>query len=670
MKKSKLGIKNAIAVVIAFVISFMIILTASVPESYDYHEGDICVSDIFSPKEIEDSATTERRREAAASQVEDKYSINYELNEDLSDKITNVFTSVNEVRSMDISFSGKEAFLIEDIDIDLNNSTVKTLLSIDKGAMGNLSSGIKNVFDTVMDKGVIDEEAAVDEMKALLAEKDFDQVEIAAAEDILKHYVRINEQYDEALTQAEKEKARNLIEPTVYKKNQVIVRRGEVISKNHLEMLGGLGLLKGEKSISKKYALGIFLLLLSVYFAGGYYVTRKDYKNLHTGKLILSLLLTLIMLLILILCKDVKGMYVYLIPIPVGAMLMATFISIRMAVLCSVYISSAATIMLGQTEEFLISMIVFSCFAAIIFKHVSGLSGYAKAMVLMIVVGVGNTAMAMLFAGKGIPDILTCVLYGGVNALISSIIVIGTTPLFENIFDITTPFKLNDLGNPEKPLLKRLMFEAPGTYHHSLMVGNLAEAACIKIGANNQLARVAAYYHDIGKLRAPEYFVENQMGENPHDSLLPEESARILKKHIDFGIEIAKQYRLPKDIQDVIIQHHGTTPTGIFYKKAKELDPLADEARFKYPGPKPESKEAGIVMLADSCEAAVRSLDEKNEETIRAMVTKIIKGRMSDGQLDRCNLSFRELGEITDAFVSMEERYFHTRIKYEEDTNK
>ena len=280
------------------------------------------------------------------------------------------------------------------------------------------------------------------------------------------------------------------------------------------------------------------------------------------------------------------------------------------------------------------------------------------------------SAMAMLITGKPAEEIFKIAMFGALNGLISSVLTIGTTPVFENIFNIITPFKLNDLGNPEKPLLKRLMFEAPGTYHHCLMVGNLAEAACLRIGADNQLARVAAYYHDIGKLRRPDYFFENQMGANPHDFLMPNESAKVLRNHVDDGLEIAKQYRLPKDIRDIIAQHHGVTLAGFFYKKALEITPDAKEDDFRYPGPKPESKEAGIVMLADSCEAAVRSLDEKTEESIRAMVTKIVKNRMAEGELDDCDLSFRELGEIIEAFVSMLGSHFHKRIKYDDKEQK
>lgn len=567
---------------------------------------------------------------------------------------------------MNITLEGKIQFMAGDLKVSLDSDTLSLLLCMEPEELSSFSSIVRAVFAYVMDKGVSDTSAAMEEMSAQLESKGVTGETKTAAEAILNNFVRINQVYDEELTQAEKEKAMSMVEPAVYKKNQIILRRGEVITDDQIALLSDIGLLKGERSISKKYALATFLFLGFIYLIGAYYIRRKK-SEMRTGKLLLLLLLPLLMLVILMLSSHVSGIYAYLIPIPVGAVLVATFIDMELSLVTNIYICSAAAVMLGRGEEFLIAMMLYSFVGAVIFKKVAGLSGYAKAMLAMVITGAVAAMMAALFAGKSIEEAVRYLLYGAANGLLTSVIIIGTTPVFENIFNIATPFKLNDLGNPEKPLLKRLMFEAPGTYHHSLMVGNLAEAACIRIGADNQLARVGAYYHDIGKLKRPDYFFENQMGVNPHDALMPSESAEVLRGHVYYGLEIAKQYRLPPDIRDIIAQHHGTTLAGIFYNKAKELDPDAKEDDYRYPGPKPESKEAGIVMLADSCEAAVRSLDEKDEASIRAMVTKIVRGKMTDGQLDSCNLSFRELGEIIDAFVTMQESYFHKRIKYDKE---
>lgn len=671
MKKEK-SVKNQkliawILIIASFFASFSVILGVSVPESYDYKAGDICEEDIYSPREIEDTVTTNRRREAAASQVGMKKRIDYNITEDAEENLNAVFSAVSEARAMEIAADGKIQFISSDEGVDLSYETLSLLVTMESDRLSFLTKTTRTVFSNVMDKGVSDVSLAYDAADAAISESTLYESEKNAAREILEEFFTVNEVYDEELTNAEIEKAKSMVEPTVYKKNQVILRKGEEITETEIELLTDLGLIKGGRSISLKYAAGILIFLALTYALGAYTVRKKGFGNLRLNRLALMLLIPFLMLLVIMICTNLKGIGAFLIPIPVGAALMATFIGTEMSALCGVYLCSAAAVMLSEGGEYIAAMLLLSLIASVIFKRVSGISGYAGAMVLTLVAGAATAAMAALFSGKGIYETVRFSLYGAANGILTSVIVIGTTPLFENAFNILTPFKLADLGNPEKPLLKRLMFEAPGTYHHSLMVGNLAEAACIKIGADNQLARVGAYYHDIGKLKRPGYFFENQLGDNPHDALMPSESAAILRDHVHYGLEIAKQYRLPQDIKEIIAQHHGTTLAGFFYNKAKEEEPDADEALFRYPGPKPESKEAGIVMLADSCEAAVRSLDEKTEASIRAMVQKIVKGKMTDGQLDRCNLSFRELGDIIDAFVAVQESYFHKRIKYDKE---
>lgn len=671
MRKIKNNLKVSLALLISFVLSFLIILISAVPESYDYNTGDVCTEDIYATREIEDKVTTQRRRDAAANQVENQYSVNFQVNEDQLTKLQNSFAAITEARSMELSLAGKVSFIKEDIDIALSDDSISYLVTMTEADYGKFSQNVREVFSEIMDKGVIDRGEALSQMEALFLTKETELAKKKVADEFFEGYTRINEEFNYELTEAEREKARKLIEPTVYKKNQIIVRRGEVISDAHIALLSDMGVLKGASHINVKYAIGILILMMASYALSVYYIMLKsERKKFSQEKIIMASILPVLMLLIVFLMRGVPKDYVYLVPLPYCAILMATFVSTRLSSIVSIYLCFAASIMLGQPEEFIIMMITLSTIASMIFKKVEGVSGYAKAMVYTMVAGALCAAMAMLMTGKTADIVVKTAIFGAINGLVSSVLTIGTTPVFENIFNIITPFKLNDLGNPEKPLLKRLMFEAPGTYHHCLMVGNLAEAACLRIGANNQLARVAAYYHDIGKLRRPGYFFENQMGDNPHDVLMPAESAKVLRSHVEDGLEIARQYRLPKDIRNVIAQHHGETLTGFFYKKALELNPDAREEDFRYLGPKPESKEAGIVMLADSCEAAVRSLDDKTEESIRAMVTKIVKHRMNEGELDECDLSFRELGDIIDAFVSMLGSHFHKRIKYDEKEQK
>jgi putative nucleotidyltransferase with HDIG domain len=263
----------------------------------------------------------------------------------------------------------------------------------------------------------------------------------------------------------------------------------------------------------------------------------------------------------------------------------------------------------------------------------------------------------------------------------STVAALGSFAVLGNLFGILTAFQLLELGNPSQPLLRRLLMETPGTYHHSLMVGNLAERAAEAVGADPLLARVAAYYHDIGKLSNPLAYIENQGGgENIHDRLEPEQSAQILKQHVASGIDLAYRSKLPKTLIAFIPQHHGTAVMGYFYNRAREeaaaphggLETEAGrkaaeavpEARFRHAGPKPQSREAAIIMLADGVEASVRSLTARDEATIRAMVSRIISERVDDGQLDECELTLRDLDRIREAFVAQLLGMYHERIEY------
>jgi putative nucleotidyltransferase with HDIG domain len=255
-----------------------------------------------------------------------------------------------------------------------------------------------------------------------------------------------------------------------------------------------------------------------------------------------------------------------------------------------------------------------------------------------------------------------------INGIISIIFTIGLLPFWETVFNMLTPLKLLELANPNQPLIKRLLIEAPGTYHHSLMVGNLAEMATETIGGNALLARVGAYFHDIGKLRRPNLFKENQFSDNPHDHMTANLSTLVITSHTHDGVEIAEKYKLPIVIRDIISQHHGTTLVAYFYHKARK-DDRSDSVKqedYRYHGPKPSTKEAAVVMLADSVEAAVRSMPDKTEGKIEGFVRKIIKDKLDDGQLDLCNLTLKDLDDIAKSFMKVFSGFFHEREEYPE----
>ena len=276
-------------------------------------------------------------------------------------------------------------------------------------------------------------------------------------------------------------------------------------------------------------------------------------------------------------------------------------------------------------------------------------------------------SMFMLIQGNQPPVLFVInILMAFFSGVTSAIMVTGLTPVFESLFDYATDIKLLEIANLENPLLKELFMTAPGSYNHSMMTATLAEASASSIHANPLLARVAAYYHDIGKVKMPDYFIENQQYmANKHDKLSPSMSSLIIISHVKEGKELAKANKIPQRIIDIIMQHHGTSLVKYFYEKAKEKNGGSiQEEEYHYPGPKPQTREAGIVMLADAVEAASRTLTEPTPAKIKAMVEKIVNARFEDGQLDECTLALNDLNEIKKSFVKVLSAIFHKRVDY------
>jgi putative nucleotidyltransferase with HDIG domain len=257
--------------------------------------------------------------------------------------------------------------------------------------------------------------------------------------------------------------------------------------------------------------------------------------------------------------------------------------------------------------------------------------------------------------------------FAGSNALISPVLTYGLLIFFEKIFNITTDLTLLELSNFDRPLLKDLARKAPGTFNHSMTMGTMAEAAAEKINANPLLARVGAYYHDAGKTLAPRNFVENQLdNQNVHENLNPEESTHLIVSHVKEGIQLAKEHDLPKEIIDFIPMHHGTTLISFFYERAKKLygEDKVDINDYRYPGPKPNTKETSIIMLADGCESAVRSIEEPDTEKVENIINGIFKARINDGQLDESPITFNDITDMKEAFLNVLLGQYHRRIRY------
>ncbi|MCX7771588.1 MAG: HDIG domain-containing protein, partial [Clostridia bacterium] len=336
------------------------------------------------------------------------------------------------------------------------------------------------------------------------------------------------------------------------------------------------------------------------------------------------------------------------------------------AITINLLLSISYSLMVGGNLQFILMSVIGGSFAAYLTVNATQ---RRKISLSGVILGCMN-ALVIVLTGilyKKSPESLLN--DGGLaflNGLFSIILAIGLLPFLESTFNVVTPLKLLELADPNHPLLKRLLMEAPGTYHHSLMVGNLAEVATREIGGNALLARVGAYFHDIGKLKRPNFFKENQMAENPHDKLTPNLSTLVITSHTKDGEELALKYRLPKMIRDIIVRHHGNTLVAYFYHKASQTERNEElkEENFRYEGPLPDTREAAVVMLADSVEAAVRAMPERTKGKVEGLVRKIIKDKLDDGQLDRCDLTLKDLSTIADSFLQVLSGIFHERPEY------
>ena len=359
----------------------------------------------------------------------------------------------------------------------------------------------------------------------------------------------------------------------------------------------------------------------------------------------------------------------YLVPAALGAILLATLFDTKFGYAGAVVISVLVGGLWGNEFNLMVVSFFVGIVGVITIRRVRDRRQLVQMIFYLICAYiVVITAMGLLrfFAFE---DIAKQYVYGAISGLAIPIVAYGLLPLIESVFDITTDFSLLELSNLNHPLLKRLSTQAPGTYHHSIIVGNLAEAASQAVGANSLMARVGSYYHDVGKIEKAEYFVENQVsGENPHEKLTPRMSALILMNHVKKGLELAEKYKLPASIKNIIAQHQGTTVMSFFYRKAikKNGTEEANKEDYRYPGPRPQSKEAAIVMLSDAVEAATRSLKEPTHSRLKGLIGELVDARFQEGQLDESPLTLKDLERIKETFLTILAGTFHARVEYPE----
>jgi len=487
---------------------------------------------------------------------------------------------------------------------------------------------------------------------------------------LLKLAVRPNLVLDEGKISKLKNEVMSKVPPVIHRRDDLIIAKNQVVTDNDLKMLNELHLIVDESNRVKVFlSLSLLVLLLVglvlIYMFQFYSALFRQERMLYLILLLLLLVLGIVKALSLVDSLTLP----YLAPVSFASMLMTILVNPQLALAMTCVIS----LLCGMIVEYNLALSIFFFVSGIV--AVLTLVNFSRqrdlvrsGSILMVSNAVTVILLNLLF--RTTFDYVSVVLAVG-NGFFSAVLAIGSLPFIENIFKMTSPIRLLELSNPGHPLLRRLQIEAPGTYHHSIMVGNLAEAAAQGIGADALWVRVGSYYHDIGKIKRPYFFVENQFGqENPHERLNPTLSTLIITYHVKEGVEIAKEHGLPDKIIEIIEQHHGTDLVRYFYNKASEN--LSDEKGvlveedFRYDGPKPQTKEAALVMLADSVEAAVRSMPKPTPAKIEALIQKIIRERLDDGQFDECNLTLKELTVVKNSLLKILEGSWHTRVEYPE----
>ncbi|HSK93048.1 MAG TPA: HDIG domain-containing protein [Candidatus Angelobacter sp.] len=477
------------------------------------------------------------------------------------------------------------------------------------------------------------------------------------------------EEISEELTALERARAEAAVAPVQVevRQGERIVTEGELITARQIEILDELGLTRPR--VEANTIAGNALLALIVASVLVAYLWRFEPEIWHRNRSVLLFFLGLVVTAIAIRVAADRALWAYAVPTSATVLLMGILLRNSAGVAMAGGLAVLAGVMNREALEVAVFVLAGGIVSLLVITRAERLNAFVRVFGALAVANVAVTTAFGLLGNLDLPGVLQLAFMGLVNAILSVVLALGSFTLLGNLFGIMTIFQLLELANPSNRLLRRLLLETPGTYHHSVMVGNLAERAAETIGADPLLARVAAYYHDIGKMKNPLAFIENQGGShNIHDDLSAETSARIIAGHIRDGIDLGYEHGLPVQIIGFIPQHHGTSVMTFFHGKAlREVAGKADaidERTFRYPGPKPQSREAAILMLADGVEASVRSLDEKDEDSIRAMVDRIVDARLEDGQLDDAELTLKNIAQIKDAFVGQLLGMYHSRIKY------
>lgn len=643
-------------------------------------ENGISKKDIIAQKTItvEDTRRTEQRRKEVAQKVDPILTVTED--DFIKNNLSSLQNSIIKIRqkNKDINVKREEMSLLFDDEDGNKSNVVYYLLKIPDETLKTLFDKSNITLMNVLSAGIAEKDVERHVLKNLIRHhlpSETSRYQGTMIISLLEQVIVPNLVVDEFATEIARKNAQNAVKPyeVTFEKGDKILFEGEPVTKlkrdalrvagYNLVELNGLGL------------LGIFLV--TVFSTLIFTVYKNKYATTLTyNQLLIVAILSLILAFITVALPT--GFSPYILPFPAFIIIVSIFTAPNIAFVASMLMLSIITLGMHYDIQFMTSFTLLNLVASIFMLNVNFTRRFD-----LIKAGIYIACTGILFVSsiymleKFLIDVENVLIirdasFVFLNGILSSMVALGFLPILESIFKIVTPYGLAELADHNQPILKRLQMEAPGTYHHSLMVANLCEAAAEAIGANPILAKVGAYYHDIGKLKRPLFFVENQSQfgiENPHKKLNSRLSKMVVTAHTKDGVDIAKEYHLPPIINDFILQHHGDSLASYFYNQAikEEGAENVKEEQFRYSGPKPQTKEAAILMIADAVEAAVRAMKASTTEEIEAIINKIIDERVNDNQLSECPLTLADLKTIATTFTRLLRGNQHDRIKYHED---
>ncbi len=688
---------------VAWVMVAALVMLQVMPQKQALTAGEIASVSIKASRDIVDKITTEKKKLSAIENVTDKYKQDDTITTEVVGKLEDSYAAMDEIRTDGAAEVAKlqnstssAAYRDSNGDLQFNewflqqchdklsgsytNDDVRYILLAEEKMLTHLQDTVMSLVKQAL-KGGIKTEVLTEQISSVNQElisplNGFDDGAQKLGMNLVSTYLKANFIYDAEATEAARQKAADEVQEEIYKRGQYIVREGYPVTEAQIKMLSDLGLLDDDSIHLQAYlGMGLFTAVLMA-LLWCYLILFDNELFRSTRRLFLFNTILVFTMALMYLAGQVPGMGTLLLS-TTGVLLTAVLLNNRLAVVANAILAVLAGVMTGSDSTGAFTAAAMPAVMAALAGGMAGLyiirqtpqrttlmvSGLVSGVVELLIL-----ASVDLMASAGWKTLLVDGIGGLAGGLAAAMLCLGTLPMWEILFQVVTPMKLLELSNPNHPLLKRLLIEAPGTYHHSIIVGNLAESAADAIGASPLLARAGSYYHDVGKLQRPYFFTENQMGdENPHDSITPELSKRIITSHPRDGMEMAAHYNLPHQIVEIIGQHHGTTPVMFFYHKAVQQAADGEAVAlddFRYPGPKPNSREAALIMLADSVEAGARSLPDHSQERLDEFVQHVVNTKLEDGQFDNCDLTLRDISVVSAEFRKVLGGIYHERVAY------